>query len=432
MPSSTPFESAKRLLSPQPGPPAQRRVGWWLFAGHLLTVWGIALSNALMALMAIWCLLRRRLLGTPEFTTPATLAHRPSWPRMAPLLIPVGLYSVFFLVSALTSVDRAVSLEQARDVLSFATVALAPLLVRGEQEVRHLLDLFLVMVVGLALHGIGQYYFTDYGTLHQRIIGLFSHYQTFAGVLLLGVLALAARLAVGGGWRQPLTWLALALTVWTLLLTLTRGAWVAALVIVVVVGLVIARWRVVVAVFGALVIFFAFLAPDSWTERLTSIQDLRDVSNYDRLCMTEAAGYMISERPLFGIGPEVVKERYPIYRHPTAPRVTVPHLHSTFLQRAAEQGLVGLAAYLWIMLAAFVLAFRGFRREGRSGPRADLYLTVILVIVGFNVAGLFEDNWRDTEVRRLLLYFLAIPLCLEAFEPSEPDPSELEIKDPSP
>ena len=240
----------------------------------------------------------------------------------------------------------------------------------------------------------------------------------------------AARLAVDG-WRRPGYWIALGIITWTLQLSLTRGAWVAAAVTLAILTWVRARKYFFVGGIG-LVLFFSFLAPDSWTERWQSITDLGDKSNYDRLCMAEAATFMIAERPLFGIGPEIVGERYSIYRHPTAPRMSIPHLHNTFLQRAAEQGLMGLGAYLMLMLAGLALAWRDFRRDGGiSGPRADLYLAVFLVLVGFNVAGLFEDNWRDTEVRRLVLFVLAVPLCLSDRSLSnrsdfEPDPHLLD------
>ncbi|MCG8458854.1 MAG: O-antigen ligase family protein [Holophagales bacterium] len=394
---------AERLFASPEGLPDERKVGFWLFAAHLLTIWGLALSNAFMGLTALWVWVHRRQLR----------ASGPAWRDLAVLFVPAGLYGVFFVVSILGAIEPAVSLGELRDLLSFATLGLAPILVRGEAEVRRVVRLFAGMVVLLAVHGIGQSLLTDYGSLHRRIVGLFSHYQTFAGVLLLGTLVWAAHLATRA-WRQPAAWLALGVTVWALLLTLTRGAWVAPAVSLVVLAVLLSRWRVVLAGAVALTVVFAFFAPPSWVERVSSIQDLRDVSNYDRLCMAEAAIYMVSERPLFGIGPEMVLERYPIYRHPTAPRATVPHLHNAFLQRAAEQGLVGLTAYLWIMVAALVLAFRGFRDEGVGGARADLYLTVLLVLVGFNVAGLFEDNWRDTELRRLFLFFLAVPLCISA------------------
>ena len=384
--------------------------GYWLFAGHLLTIWGLALSNALMALAALWSLKNRHKLQW-------------SWRRDAPLFAPAGIYAIFFVISVATSLEPAVSAGELRDLLSWITLGLAPVLIRGENAVRRLFDAILAMTLLLAVHGIFQYYLTDYGDLHQRIVGLFSHYQTFAGVLLIGTLILAARLAADG-WRNPGYWVALGIITWTLQLSLTRGAWVAAAVTLAILAWVRAR-KYFFAGALALVLFFSFLAPDSWTERWQSITDLSDKSNYDRLCMAEAATFMIAERPLFGIGPEVVGERYSIYRHPTAPRMSIPHLHNTFLQRAAEQGLMGLGSYLVLMIAGLALAWREFRRHGGiNGSRADLYLAVFLVLVGFNVAGLFEDNWRDTEVRRLMLFVLAVPLCLSNKHSSNPSLSD--------
>lgn len=383
--------------------------GFWLFAAHLLTIWGLALSNACMALAAIWSVKHRRALPWDR-------------ERDAPLFVPAALYMIFFVVSVVTSLEPETSSRELRDLLSWITLLLAPTLVRGEAAARRVLDGILIMILLLAVHGIGQYYLTDYGELHHRIVGLFSHYQTFAGVLLVGTLILAARLATHGR-RRPELWMAFAVMLFALQLSLTRGAWVAA-VATLAMPIVLRARKTFLVVATVAVLLFAWLAPTTWTERWQSIVDLQDVSNYDRLCMAEAASYMIAERPLFGIGPEVVEKRYSIYRHPTAPRTSVPHLHNTFLQRAAEQGLMGLAAYLALMVTGLVLATRGLRRDGGfDGPRADLYLATLLVLVGFNIAGLFEDNWRDTEIRRLVLFLIALPLCLTP-RPSPEAPSE--------
>jgi O-antigen ligase len=157
------------------------------------------------------------------------------------------------------------------------------------------------------------------------------------------------------------------------------------------------------------------LAPVPLLHRMTSIVDLRDTSNYDRLCMAEAGLRMVADRPLFGLGPQLVERRYPIYRTPTAPRYAVPHLHNNLLQLAAERGLPSLAAYLAMMAGSLCLAYRRYRQEGgRRGPRSDLYLGVMLALFAFNVAGLFENNWGDTEVQRVVLFVMAIPFCLAA------------------
>jgi O-antigen ligase len=131
--------------------------------------------------------------------------------------------------------------------------------------------------------------------------------------------------------------------------------------------------------------------------------------------MLEAGLAMIRERPLFGLGPELVERRYAIYRSPAAPRYDVPHLHNNLLQLAAERGLPALASYLGLTLAAMAVAWRELAREGGSkSRRADLYVGVMLALLAFNLAGLFENNWGDTEVQRPVLFVLAIPFCLRA------------------
>lgn len=389
----------RRLLATdiEPG----RRLGYRLYAGHLFTVWGIALSNTLFGLTLLWSAFNPRY-------------WRRDWPRHAPILVPLVLYSVALIVSTAFSSDPAHSSRHLREILSLATLVAALALVRGEREVRRIFDLLIFSTVLVAIYGIVQYYFTAYGELYNRIPGPFSHTMTLSGVLVIGDFLLLARMAIGDGWRRPWSWAGLVLINWCLMLSLTRGAWVAA--VFTVTALLLIRGRRFLRLYGAvllMIMLFAFFGPDAGFERLRSIGDLRDVSTYDRLCMVDAARYMISERPLFGIGPGMVKERYPIYRHPTAPRYTVPHLHNSFLELAAERGLVSLLAYLALMVTSGVAAFRGYRREGGpDGPRADLYLGAMLVLISFNLNGLFEDNWRDTEIQRLVLFLLAVPYAL--------------------
>ena len=391
------FQLRRSLAALFPADPP-RRTDLWLYAAHLCTIWAIALSNVAFGLL----LLRsrryfRELSG--------------SWQRLAPLLIPLGFYVVFLVVSILFSLEPTTSAPNLRETLSLLTLALGLVLVRGEHEVRRLFDLLILMSALIATYGIAQYYLSDYGPLHNRIPGPFSHYMTLSGVLVVGDLLLLARVVSRDGWKSPWNWLALLAINWTLLLSLTRRSWVA--VTLTATAYLLVRARRFFLVFLTVAMILALLAPKTVVGRMQSIFSFQEASNYDRLCMAEAGLFMIEESPLFGIGPGMVKSRYPIYRHPTAPRFSVSHLHNSFLGLAAERGLLSLAAYLWLMSAGLWLAYRAYRREGGPhGDRADLYLGTILVLVGFNLGGLFEDNWRDTEIQRLVLFILAVPCCL--------------------
>jgi len=380
------------------------RIGYWGYLFHLCTVFGIALSNVV--------------LGLTFLATPAALrGRRLAWRRLEPILLPLALYLLCLVASIALSYEPRASAASLSELMSFGTLYLAPLLVRGERDVRRVVDLLVAAVAGMAIAGLAQL-FLGYGGIEHRIRGPFSHYMTFSGVLLVGDLFLLAGMAAGrarGRWHQIARWIALAAINLALLGSLTRNAWVG-LAVTAPVLLFLRRPRYLAALVPAGLLFIV-LAPVPLFHRALSIFDLSDASNYDRLCMADAGLHMIAERPLFGMGPDEVQRRYAIYRHPTAPRYWVPHLHNSLLQLGAESGLLALAAYLWMNGAAIAAAVRRYRREGGlAGPRADLYLGAVLALVAFNIAGLFENNWGDTEVQRLALFAMALPFCLAVGE----------------
>lgn len=335
---------------------------------------------------------------------------RVDWQGLAPLLVPLGFYVLLMLGSIVASYDPRTSLRGVTEIFSLSTLVLAPLFVRGEHQVRRLVDLLIAVAALLACSGIVQY-LVGYDDLDRRIRGPFSHYMTFSGFLLVCDLLLLASMVYTGRWRSLWRWGALAVINVALLGSYTRNAWVAFFVAVTVLVLFRAP-RLLLAYVPATALFIAF-APVPVLHRVVSITDLQDLSNYDRLCMLEAGVAMVRERPLFGCGPEMVERRYPLYRAPSAPRYEIPHLHNSFLELAAERGLPALGSYLWLTFAAAAMAWRRFRAEGgRHGPRADLYVGVMLALLAFNVAGLFENNWGDTEVQRPVLFVLALPFCL--------------------
>jgi O-antigen ligase len=336
------------------------------------------------------------------------------WRSLAPLTIPLGLYVLLLVGSTVASYDPGTSVRGLPEIFNLTTLLLAPLLVRGERRVRRLVGAVIAVAALLACAGLAQY-LVGYGDIDRRIRGPFSHYMTFSGFLLIADLLLIASMLSAGRARSAWRWLALAAINVALLGSLTRNTWVALGVTLTV--LVIARAPRLLLAYVPAALLFIVVAPVPILHRALSIVDLKDTSNYDRLCMLDAGLTMIAERPLFGLGPELVERRYPIYRPPGAPRSNVPHLHNNLLQIAAERGLPALGSYLALTGASLWLAWKRYRREGRTaGPRADLWLGVMLALLAFNVAGLFENNWGDTEVQRPVLFVLAIPFCLLAGE----------------
>ncbi len=375
------------------------RLPYGLYWAHVATLFGLALSNGLLGLAVLAAPGSRRLRG---------LLRR----ECRPLLVVVLAYVALLALTVLTSFDPAHSVGSMSELFALCTLALGLALLRDEGAVRGVVDAVLLLATAEALIGLVQLVAAGGPDLAHRIRGTLSHYMTYSGILMIADLVLLARLVARGrdaGWRA----FALVPINAALVATLTRSAWVG-LGAGVVALLLLGRRRLLLW-WLPLGLLLLLLLPSAVLERAASIVDPDDTTNADRLSMAQAGAAMIRERPLVGQGPDMVEVRYPLYRVPAAKRLWVPHLHDAFLEIAAERGLPSLAALLLLLGLPLGRSLAAYRREGgRAGPRADLWLGVVGALVGFAVAGLFEDNWGDVEVQRLVLVLLAIPYGLGA------------------
>jgi len=295
-----------------------------------------------------------------------------------------------------------------------ATLLLVPMTVSLLTPARW--DRLLRFLAGVAaassLVGLWQYVHGA-SDLQHRLRGLTTHYMTFGGWTLIVTLLLVADMAFSRQRRRLLWTVPIAVVCSAaLLLSYTRNAWVGLAVGLL---LVAAVWRPrAFLLYPFLAVLLLTLLPRPVIDRLVSIVDLRQPSNYDRLCMLVSAEQMVQDHPLFGVGLGMVKRRYPVYRRDDAPRWSVPHLHNNVLQIAAERGLFGLTAYAWILLTFFRHTWRALRR---AGPDTFPALAgCFLAVAGITVAGLFEYNWGDAEVWILTLTCLAVPFALHPGE----------------
>jgi O-antigen ligase len=328
------------------------------------------------------------------------------------------------------------------------------------------MDCVLLGGVALAAGAILQYYFLGFDTLNNRPRSFLGHYMTASGIMMGIVVLAAARLAFGvrqtwepssrdlrsgawlvatlalltvlqaadlfaiegerlfvaglataavvmtlarGAWPSgetgaSLAVLAIPVSVWALILSRTRNAWLGALVGLIVVALLRAR-RVFFWLLAAIGLVVA-LRPTPMRDRLT----ITDASSRDRYFMWQAAIDMIRDKPVFGQGPRMVEKMYPTYRWPGAAHPETSHLHNNALQISAERGLPCLAWWLWWVAAAMGDAYRETRRDAfGSGWVAAGALGLLVAIL---VAGLFEYNFGDSEILMLILLVSALPYAL--------------------
>ena len=312
-------------------------------------------------------------------------------------------YAGITLISSIFSIAPLESFIDDRQLSLFLIVPAVYDLARGHRATTAT-DVIVTVGGAAAVYGIVQYGMLHFDSLGQRPRGTLGHYMTYSGTLMLVVGVAGARLVFG---TRDRVWPALVMPalVVALSLTLTRSAWVGACVAVGVL-FILKDLRLLGLLPVVAALFFAF-APDSVTNRMMSMFDLRDPSNRDRLAMARTGSAMVRDFPLTGVGPAMIPKLYTQYRDPDAVQEMNPHLHNVPLQIAAERGLPALA--IWIAFIA-VLAYNLFRifRSERDQTLAAAGLATIASMLS---AGLFEYNFGDSEFLMLFLVLVTLPFA---------------------
>jgi len=325
---------------------------------------------------------------------------RPSAPAF---FVPLAVYAAITLISAAFSVDPAASLVDSKQLLLFLIVPAVYHLARGPRAAT-VMDVIISVGAVSAVYGIVQFGVLHYDTLGQRPDGAMSHYMTYSGLVMLVTCAAVARLVFGS--RDRL-WPALVMPALAVALPLTfsRSAEVGVLLAVGLI-LMLKDFRLTALLPVVVALFFAF-APDTVTDRMASMFDMKDPTVRDRVAMLSTGRAMIADHPLTGVGPTMVERMYPQYRDPDGVNATNPHLHNVPMQIAAERGLPALAAFAWLIVAMAHALWRLFRGGG------DRVLTsaAMAAIVAMLGAGLFEYNFGDSEFLMLFLVLVTLPFA---------------------
>ena len=327
------------------------------------------------------------------------------------LYLPLLLYGVVSTVSALAADVRIHGAFEAMLWIKMSIFPTALILFRTIPVLRNIaLKTHITAVVIIALWGILQYFVHDRRALEQRITGPTTHVMTFSGILLATSLLL---LVLSAHRRKPWLWAATAIVSFALLLTFTRSVWYGWLLAVFVL-VAVKRPRWLPAAAGILLLFIT-LMPMDFFSRFVSAFDAEQSSNLDRIRMAEAGIEIIKDYPVLGVGPANIKEVYPLFRKPDAPRFRPPHLHNNLIQLWAERGILGVTAYLLLLILFLRECYRGWRGPAREFAHAGAALTI-----GLGYAGLFEFNFGDTEVFYLMLTLFALLVSyLEAARPAD-------------
>ncbi len=340
--------------------------------------------------------------------------------RFPPIGWPLSAFFVCSLLAVAFSDDPAAGVPQLRKFFVYLILFALATALRRWVEVRWIL-------AGLATAGTlsAVWSFVQYARKYaaakaagvdftlayiaDRTTGFMSHWMTFGGEMMIVLLLAVSWFLFKKDWRGAVVAL---LTGVALLLGQTRGMWIGAAA-----GLVYLVWswkRPVVLALPVLAVLVLALGPATLQDRALSIVRPRgDLdSNAHRQAMLRTGIAIIQAHPVLGIGPEMVKRKFPEYAPADIPRPFpihwwYDHLHNIYLHFAAERGIPALVALLWMIGGSLWVFLRGARRTADAERRAVLH-GVAAVIIGVLTAGIFEYNLGDSEVLQLFLGLLVV------------------------
>lgn len=345
--------------------------------------------------------------------------------RRIPLDRPLFFFFLFALISLFGSRYRWAGGPEIYRLVTYLLLYIVSVNILGDRRHLNRLVFFWLLSTGLAsLYGLEQHFFK--GMTPPR--STFGNANFFAAYLVLPfplVLAIFINSIFSGGrknWGRILS-LAVLLPVMTLSLFLasSRGAWLGLGV-----SLISLSWlaclrvgrrrfatRVIPAFLALILILSAFLAP-----RLLKKESVKEGLEKGtlgiRVLIWEGTFRMIAAHPFLGSGPGSFQVAYPPYRLPEYfgnPHAvdSTAHAHNEFLEIAAETGILGLAAFLWVLIIFFIKGIDIVREEAARSQRV---LTMGLIS---GVAGLLATNLVGVNLRfpsSAIFFWLALGLVM--------------------
>jgi probable O-glycosylation ligase (exosortase A-associated) len=317
----------------------------------------------------------------------------------SPVVVALALFVVWLTITTIFAIDRDAALVEWEKVMKIQLMTFVTLMLITDRK--RLQTLVWVVVVSLGFYGIkGGIYTTGTGGAEHVLgpEGSFISGNTEIGLAMIMVLPLMRALQLNSE-RKLIRWglaVAMLLTGLAILGTGSRGAFVGAGAMAVMLWLKSRKKAILLIVLLAAVPLLLSVMTDSWYQRMETIATYeQDSSAMGRIRAWEFSTRMAIARPLGGGFESYTPENYLLYApdlNAINERGLVADAHSIYFQVLGHHGFVGLALYL-VLLGTAWKAASGVIRQTRSTPDLkwahDTAAMAQVSLFGFMVAGAF-------------------------------------------
>lgn len=255
------------------------------------------------------------------------------------------------------------------------------------------------------------------GVRWLRPYGLLPHPNIFAGVMLVGLLALVYWLLAERELLHTLALIILPATLWVFLLTFSRGGYLAFAAGAFV--LLPLLWRtkrhenglglafIVLLMVGAA--FFIIYRPLLLARTGAGLESTEVYSIGERNALMQTAARAISDNPLVGVGAGNFPWRASYYLHYANSPVRGNNVHQVVMSVWAELGLIGLSIFVLTML----LGLEAVYQRIRAGDGDVIGRSVLLAgFIALAIAGLFE-HYPYTLIQMQTLWWGLLAIAMQ-------------------
>lgn len=328
------------------------------------------------------------------------------------------LYAAIYLAGTFFSVDLDGSLNPG--LLRVAFILFAVVLGNAVSNRRQLDTLIFLMVLAgtaVAAYGILQYIFrwgyqsaawvdSDmFSGIEFRVPSTLENPNMLGQYLLLTIPLGGACLLGARTWGRRVFYLCCCgIMALCMILTFSRGAWLALLFAGLVFVLFLNPRLILLAPFALIALYFVL--PETVITRFTSIGDLSDDSTSYRLYIWLGTLAMLKDYWLCGIGPgeDAFNMVYPAYSYNA---ITAPHSHNLFLQIVCDVGITALVVFILFLFVYFRMLCSALSRE-KDWTSRMLQIAFTSGACGFMVQAMTDYSFYNYRVMFLFFVFLAL------------------------
>ena len=345
------------------------------------------------------------------------------------LNLPIGMFVIVGFLSMVSSVSLSLSLEGfflklfEWIMIYFIVVEV----INNRKRLNRILIVLLSSMALISLDGIFQYitgkefiFVHHYSMLGAKIMACFGNPNNFAGWLVI-MIPLALSLAYFGmnnwlnlsdkyNWvkwsMRPILWIITGLLIVCLGLTYSRGAWIAIVLGLIFLGIFKSKKLFIIIIIVFLIL--PFIVRNPVKTRISSIVRVTETSVLRTKLWPEALG-IIQDFPLLGCGLNTYATVAPNYK--TSEKTGI-YPHNSYLHMAAEAGLLGLGAFVWVTISLFKTSLANLKKINDKFYKA-LLIGLLAGLFAFLIHSFVDTNIYTLQLGNLMWFVMGLIISVQ-------------------